>query len=146
MRDRLGRLLAIRRLREDLDRHSLQLALDSLAEAESALSRQTLASAEARRESRTALIAGDRCEWLLAEASREVATWNKNRLNLLIRLRTVKVPDAMKQFLESRREHEQVKQLSDHAKEQTKLDTDRTAQVTTDDWILSRLFRTDLDH
>lgn len=142
IRDRLGRLLAIRRLREDIDRRALQLALGSVAEVESALLRQTLQSAEARRTSSTALAAGNRGEWFLAEAQQQVAAWNKDRLDVLFRLRHAEVPKAMKQFLDSRLEHEQLKQLCEHAKRQSQLETDRMAQGATDDWFLSRFPRT----
>lgn len=141
-RERLGRLLAIRRLREDIDRRALQLALGLVAEVEVALSREQLLAAEASLAARTALIAGDRDEWLLAEAQNEVAAWNKDRLNVLLGVRTANVPKALEQFLESRREHEQLKQLQEDANEQAIVEADRMAQKASDDWFLSRRFRT----
>lgn len=141
-RDRLGRLLAIRKLREDIDRTALQLALDSVTEVEVALSRQQLRSAEAKAMARTALIAGDRAEWLLAEAQNEVAAWNKERLNILRRLRVEMVSKAREQFVESRSQHEQLKQLKENAKRLASLESDRATQKSMDDWFLSRRFRT----
>ncbi len=84
-RKRLERLLAIRRLNEDLDRRTLALALAAVAEVETALARQEETQAEARLAAQAALAAGERGEWLLADAQSEVAGWNRGRLGCCAR-------------------------------------------------------------
>jgi hypothetical protein len=139
--DRLGRLRAIRQLCEGLDRRNLQLALAAVAEVEAAMKAQYAARMNAGTTARAALTAGDRGEWLLADAQIEVAGWNRGRLVVLQRVRASEVAPAMERFLESRREHEQVKQLVDAAKQASKIEDDRRVQATADDWFLSRRAR-----
>jgi Leu/Phe-tRNA-protein transferase len=138
---RLDRLLAIRRLGEDLDRGTLALALASVAEVEAALERQETTLADARLAARRALTAGDRGEWLMADAQTEVAGWNRGRLDVLLETRAVEVPPAMEKFLESRCEHEQVKQLVENAQQVEEIEEGRRAQAASDDWFLSRRMR-----
>ena len=136
--ERLGRLLAVRRLREELDRGALTAALAGVAEVEAALARQETALVQSRVAARTALGAGERGEWLLADAQEEVAGWNRDRLGALLRTREEAVAPAMEKFLESRREHEQVKQLVADARQAARMEEDRKAQAAADDWFLSR--------
>jgi hypothetical protein len=131
-------LLVIRRLNEELDRGALAAALAQVAEVEAALARQESALAESNVATRTALDAGERGEWLLADAQAEVAGWNRGRLRVLLRTREEAVAPAMEQFLESRREHEQVKQLVKDARQAARAEDDRKAQTAADDWFLSR--------
>jgi hypothetical protein len=138
---RLDRLLAIRRLNEELDRRSLRLALAAAAEVEAALATQEATLVDAKQTARAALIADDRGEWLLADAQHEVAGWNRVRLGALLRTRAAGVPPAMDRFLESRREHEQVKQLVGSAQQVEQIEQDRRAQAAADDWFLSRRMR-----
>lgn len=135
---RLSRLLAIRRLNEDLDRRTLAQALALVAEVEGALARQDEAVAESTLATRAALSAGARGEWLMASAQGEVAGWNRGRLGVLLRARTESVAPAMAKFLECRREHEQVKQLVENARQGALVDEDHKAQAAADDWYLSR--------
>jgi hypothetical protein len=140
-RNRLDRLRAIRQLCEGIDRRNLQTALAAVAEVERAMRAQGAARMNAGMSARAALTAADRGEWLLAEAQIEVAGWNCGRLVVLQRARASEVAPAMERFLESRREHEQVKQLVDAAKQAAKVEDDRRAQATADDWFLSRRAR-----
>ncbi|MGD0798375.1 MAG: hypothetical protein ABR910_11685 [Acidobacteriaceae bacterium] len=135
---RLERLLAIRRLGEELGRRRLQTALGAVAEVEAAIGAQDARLVEAKVESREALAAGDRGEWLMADARGEVAGWNKGRLGYLLRERMSEVPPAMEMFLESRREHEQVKQLVEDARGAARVEEDRRAQAAADEWFASR--------
>jgi hypothetical protein len=139
--ERLQRLLAIRRLNEELGRRGLQLALASVAEVDGALARQKMAQLESNLAARAALNAGDRREWLLADAQSEVAGWNRGRLNTLLQARASDVPPAMAKFLESRLEHEQVKQLIEDAQRVAQTEEDRRAQAAADDWFLSKRMR-----
>lgn len=139
--DRLNRLLAIRRLSEDLDRRALKVALASVAEVEAGLARQQAALLEARVSVRDALSAGDRGEWLMADAQSEVAKWNRARLRPVLGARTVVATAAMQTFLAARREHEQVKQLIDNAQRVARSEEDRKAQTAADDWFLGKRAR-----
>jgi hypothetical protein len=136
--ERLERLLAIRRLSENLDRRTLEVALASVAEVEAGLARQEAALAESRVTGRTALSNGERGEWLMADAQGEVAGWNRVRLR---GVRSDEAAAAMQRFLESRREHEQVKQLVENARQVAYEEEGRRAQAAADDWFLSRRSR-----
>jgi hypothetical protein len=136
--ERLGRLLAIRRVGEDLDRSALGVALAAMAEVEMEMGAQESALAEARVTARAALDAGDRNEWLLADAQGEVAGWNRSKLKVLLAGRAEVAGTARARFLESRLEHEQVKKLVEAAEQATRLDESRRLQATADDWFLSR--------
>lgn len=136
--ERLERLLAIRRLNEELDRRTLALALAAVAEVETALARQAETQAKARLAAQAALAAGERGEWLLADAQSEVAGWNRRRLGGMLRTRTEAVAPAMDRFVESRRDLEQVKQLVENAQQAARAEQDRRAQAAADDWFLSR--------
>jgi hypothetical protein len=126
---------------EDLCRRRLQLAFAAVAEVDSGLARQTMALAEAGLAARNALASGDRGEWLLADAQREVAGWNRSQLEVLLRARIADVAPAMERFLASRREHEQVKQLIENERQKTSREADRKSQTEADDWFLSRRTR-----
>lgn len=135
---RLERLLAIRRLSEELGRRTLALALRDVTEVEDALAQQMTAQAESRVAARQALVKGDRSGWLMADAQGEVAGWNRGRLRVLLEERAAKVEAAMEKFMESRREHEQVKQVVEAALESARAEDGRKAQAAADDWFLSR--------
>jgi hypothetical protein len=140
-REKLGRLLTIRRLSKDLDRRSLQRASAAVAEVEAAMACQGAALAEASVAERNALASGDRGEWLLADAQREVAGWNRGRLRTLLKARTAAVAPAMERFLASRREHEQVKQLIENGRQLANSEADRKSQAEADDRFLSKRTR-----
>ena len=138
---RLMRLVGIRRIAEELDRRDLELAVAAVVEVDSALRATQGSLVEAAVAARTALGAGERGEWLLADAQTEVAGWNRGRLAVLRAKRAVAVAPAKEKFLESRREHEQVKLLVEGAKQAERVDEDRRAQMTSDDWFLGRRVR-----
>lgn len=140
--DRLIRLRAVRQLIENVSRRDLQIALAAVAEVNTALHEQEAAHADAALSARTALAAADRGEWLFADAQAEVAGWNRQRLNVLLPERMSEVARAMENFLETRREHAQVRQLIEAARQAAKIEDDRKAQAITDDWYLSRRART----
>jgi Leu/Phe-tRNA-protein transferase len=138
---RLDRLLAIRRLSEDLDRRSLGLALAAVSEVEAGIGRQETALAESELAGRKALSSGERGDWLMADRQTEVAGWTRRRLKVLLRARTVKVAASMEKFMESRREHLQVKQLVENAQKVMAIEEGRTAQAAADYWYLSKRTR-----
>ena len=136
--ERLQRLLAIRKLSEDIDRRALKLALAALAEVEAGLQRQQTALLESNLAGRSALASGDRGEWLIADAQSEVAGWNRGRLRTLLSARANCASEATQKFLDSRREHEMVKQVIDDADRLARNEEEHKTQAVTDDWFLSR--------
>jgi hypothetical protein len=136
--ERLHRLLAIRRLTEDLDRNVVQTAMSSVKEVEAALTALQTALVESKLSARAALANGDRAEWMMADALSEVSGWNRVKLKKLVAARTELAGTAMAKFLESRREHEQVKQLVKDAEQTAQVDEVRRAQAAADDWFLSK--------
>jgi hypothetical protein len=139
--ERLDRLLAIRKLNEDLNRNALKLALTAVAEVEAGLARQEAALSDSRLAARIALCEGDRREWLLADAQGEVAGWNRRRLQALLDARTTAASEARTRFLESRVEHEQIRQLVEDSRQAKRSEEDRRAQAAADDWFLAKLSR-----
>jgi hypothetical protein len=139
--ERLARLAAIRKLNEELDRRDLQAALAAVAEVQAALARQRTSLEESKLAGTVALVEGDRCAWLMADAQSEVSGWNRDRLGSILEARLAQAAPAMAKFLESRREHEQVKQLVENARQAAGLEEDRRAQAAADDWFLSRRAR-----
>jgi hypothetical protein len=138
---RLKRLVGIRKIAEELDRRDLELAVAAVAEVDAALWATRGSLLEAGTAARAALGAGERGEWLLADAQSEVAGWNRGRLGLLRAQRVVAVEPAKEKFMASRLEHEQVKVLVEDAKREEREDEGRRAQTTSDDWFLGRLMR-----
>jgi flagellar biosynthesis chaperone FliJ len=138
---RLTRLVEIRKIAEELDKRDLELAVAAVAEVDSALRATQVSLVQAGVAARAGLEAGERGEWLLADAQTEVAGWNRGRLGLLRAQRAIAVAPAKERFLESRREHEQVKVLVEDAKQAERAEEDRRAQTASDDWFLGRLVR-----
>ena len=136
--ERLHRLLAIRRLTEDLDRNNVQAAMSSVKEVEAALTALQTALLESKVSARASLANGDRAEWMMADALSEVSGWNRVKLKRLLAARAELADTAMVKFLESRREHEQVKQLVKDAEQAAQMDEVRRAQAAADDWFLSK--------
>jgi hypothetical protein len=137
-RQRLQRLLAIRRIGEDVERRRLQSALASLAEAETVLSDQRQATADASDAASSALRSANRGEWLFAEAQAEVAGWNRARLAPVLESRRAAIPPATAAFLQRRREAEQMQQLVENSLVHEQFIEDRKAQAAADDWFLGQ--------
>lgn len=135
---RLNRLLAIRKLSEELDRRSLKVAVARVEQVQSALACQDNALADAHRLARQALAAGDRSQWLMADAQAEVAAWNRTRLLDLLKRRAEAVAPAMERYMESRRAQEQIADLVGEARAASASEGERKAQLVADDWFLSR--------
>jgi hypothetical protein len=138
---RLQRLLAIRRICEDVDRGMMGMALAAVAEVDLALNAQRAELIRGTQAARVALSAGERGDWLMADAQSEVAGWNRGRLGVLREARAVEVPPAVERFLISRREHEQMKLLVRDADLAEQIEEGRKMQAATDDWFLSRRIR-----
>jgi flagellar export protein FliJ len=135
---RLQGLARIRRLQEEIERRALQLAVAAVAEVESALQSDAAAMLESRESAREALRAGDRSEWLLADAQGEVARANIDKLGCLLTKREAQVPIATARFLVCRHEHEQSKVLVRETRQAEAVEDARREQATADEWVISR--------
>lgn len=140
-RRRLQRLLAIRRIGEEVARQRLKSALDSLAEAQTVLSQERQVIASAGEAALSALDACDRSERLFAEAEAEVAGWNLARLASVLESRRAEIPLARAAFLDRRREAEQIEHFIQQSNIHEQLREDRNAQTAADDWFLAQLAR-----
>ena len=138
---RLRRLLAIRRIGEEQERRRLQAVLASVAEVDSALNVQQQTIVGSGEASATALRQGNLHEWLFTEAQIEVAGWNRARLAPVHQERQAAVGPATADFLERRREHEQVRQLIRDIRSEQQVADDRRTQAAADDWFLARRAR-----
>ena len=138
---RLQRLLAIRRIGEEIARRNLQSALGSLAEAETALSQQQSAIADAIEVTSSALQSGNRNERLFAEAQSEVAGWNRMRLAPVVESCRAEIQSVTPAFLDRRREAEQMQQLVEDNRTQQQLMEDHKAQAAVDEWFLAQRAR-----
>ena len=140
-KQRLQRLLTIRRIAEGIERRNLQSAFGSLAEAEAALSQQQSAIVDAIEVASSALQSGDRAEWLFAEAQAEVGRWNRMRLAPVVESRRTEIPPVRAAFLDRRRDAEQMQQLVENNRVQQQLVENRKAQAAADEWFLAQRAR-----
>lgn len=136
---KLERLLTIRQLQEEVGRCALQGLFASVTEVETSIETQREAFVEAGQQARDALTAGSREQWLMASARRGVSQSNKGRLSLLLDARRASLKPAMKQFLESRREREEVNLLVEDAKRDATTNEVRRLQAAADEWFLGRI-------
>lgn len=137
-RQRLQRLLAIRRMGEEIERRHLQSALGSVAEVENALSQQEYAISDASEAASSALRSGNRSERLFAEVQAEVAGWNQMRLTPVLQSLRQEIASSTAAFLDRRREAEQIQQLVNNCRLELRLMEIRKAQAAADDWFLTR--------
>ena len=138
---RLRGLERIRKLQEEMERVALEQALSAVAEVETALSRDKDAAADATTQARAALGAGDRREWLFADAQGEVARSSISQLNVLLHQREGGVAPAMESYLACRKLHEQAKVLLSSAQSEADTEELRKTRAEMDDWVLSRWAR-----
>ncbi len=132
---RWKRLQRIRGLQEQQARVNLERANLALHAAESAVGEQLRQRTAAGRASRAALLAGDRVEWHMAEAAREVSEWTLERLEQERKLREAAVEPAKVEFFEKRMADEQMKVLRKKM-EAVELDERRhVEQQSADEWF-----------
>jgi hypothetical protein len=136
--ERLKRLQRIRGLQEQMARGELERANLALRAAEVAVGEQLLQRTAARRASRKALLEGDREEWHLGEAAREVSQWNLEKMEVERTKQAAAVEPARVVFMEARREEEQMKILRKKAELAKYADLKRAEQEAADEWYRSR--------
>lgn len=133
--ERLRRLQRIRRLAADQAGLELELAAASLRQAEQAQAAQGRGGREARSLARQALALGERSDWLMAEAAKEVAGWNLSRLQSVREQRAIVVEPARQRYIETHREAEQARTLLDSARTAERTRETRKEQAAVDDWF-----------
>ena len=121
--------------------HSVELsrATSALNEAETAVRAEQAAGVAANLAGRAALTTGDREEWMLTDAEREMAGWRRGLLEGLRVERDAVREAARKQFLDSRVQTEQMKSVVTRMKEQVEIEQGRRMQASSDDRYLTRL-------
>ena len=136
---RLQRLLAVRRVFEQVEHRKLQLALTSVMQAEAALDEQAQAIDNAKAASTNALGDCNHDEWLFAEAQVEIAGWNHARLLPILEMRRAQIPQTTADYLERHLEMQQVEHLVEHVTSLQRRDEERHAQAVSDDCLLARI-------
>ena len=118
----------------------LQQAGLALNEAEATLAGEREMALDAMAAGREALGAGSRAEWLLTEIQQEYLELRRGRLETLRDERKNACEVARTDFLESRVQTEQMKQVVKTLKEQVETDEARRMQASSDDRFLMRMF------
>jgi hypothetical protein len=132
---RWGRLQRVRSVAEQQARMELERANAALRDAETSVGEQLLARTNAKRMARAALLAGDRTEWHLAEAMREVSEWNVTRAEVNRRDAEAAVGPAQIIFMNARREDEQMKALRKKMAAVEEIKRRRAEQAAADEWF-----------
>jgi flagellar biosynthesis chaperone FliJ len=139
--NRLLRLQRIRSLQEQQARMDLERANNALHAAETALAGHQQNRVDAQSAARGALLAGDRIEWHLAEAGREVSEWKIGQMEVLRKQRAEAVAPARALYMEKRREEEQIKILRAGVQSDIDVERKREEQRMSDEWFAQRQYR-----
>ena len=134
----MERVAAVRVLQERLCEAASVRATGDVRVVECALSQTEQARCAAEQEGRAALVDGDRSQWLLTDAMREVAGWNRSRLEIL---RVERVRDAAVKataWQQSVLRQEQVGKMTASLRDGLEVAAARSAQAESDDRFLSR--------
>lgn len=135
----LRRIAALYGAVEAMRALDLQQASGALTEAEMAIAVEHRAAVAANDAARSALRSGDREEWMLSEAQREIAGLREGRLEEMRAARTIVRDKLRGEYLESRMQTEQMKHMVAYRREQAEVEEARRAQATSDDRYLGRL-------
>ena len=138
---RLGRIIAFRRLAEQLRNGELAEALAAAAASARAMQLQSRFLDQGREATISALLAGDQAEWQMAEAQTEVARWNHRHLEVMHAEHEQMVDTARERLLESRLESEQAELLRRELLARQAAEQERMAQALSDEDYLLRLSR-----
>jgi hypothetical protein len=139
-----SRLTTLRRLMslygdiEEMHSAGLQRTMAAVREAEQAIDaeRETVRSSSSR--GRAALIAGEPIDLATARTQRELAEWKQDRLQKVRLEREMLSDEARKQYIASRLQSEQMKQVVENATMQAQIEAGRKTQAALDDRFLAR--------
>ncbi len=136
----LKRLEAVYTLVEDLHSVALRQTSIRMNEADAAIAEQLARLHASRSQGREALDHGDREAWSLAETQRELASRNRERLEL-VRLEREKAQQfAREQYVASRLQREQIKSVVESGAKAEQIVEGRQTQAAADDRFLARLY------
>ncbi|HZY60981.1 MAG TPA: hypothetical protein VFE38_00550 [Edaphobacter sp.] len=145
-----SRLMALKRLAslygdvEEMHSVELQRANAAVREAEQAIGAEQRFVRSSNVEGRRALAAGDRLDWRAAQMQREMAEWRQQRLQQVHRERELVNDEAMKRYVASRTQSEQMKHMARSVTVEVETEVGRRAQEALDDRFLARRRWTDL--
>jgi hypothetical protein len=140
----LRRLAGLYAAVEQMHSTELQRMTTAVREAEHAIETEQEIARSARRESRGALLAGDRVSWMMAETQREVAASRSRGLDR-IRLEREELNEvAREQYVASRLKREQMKRVFDEIALRVEVEEGRRVQAISDDRFLARRRWTDV--
>jgi hypothetical protein len=123
---------------EEMHSAGLQRTMAAVREAEQAIDveRETVLSSSSR--GRDALIAGEPIDLAAARTQRELAEWKQERLQKVRLEREMLSDEARKQYIASRLQSEQMKQVVENAAVQVQIEAGRKTQAALDDRFLAR--------
>lgn len=136
---KLKRIESLYGMVEEVHSLALRQATGQLHEAESAISEQWCHAHTTANEARLALLKGDREQWLLAEAQRELGRVRRQQLEVVRVQREVITDRAREEYGASRVKSEQIKSVVERRETEGDLVAGRKIQSATDDRFLSRL-------
>ncbi len=139
----LKRIVTLYGLTEEMHSVALRVTAASVQEAENAIAQQTGRACEAASAAREALGAGDRQQWVLAGAQRELSELRWIELERIRHLREIARDQAQDEYAASRIKSEQLKAVVEQSEAAETVISGRRAQATTDDRFLSRLLWND---
>lgn len=139
----LRRLASLYGSMEELQSAYLQRRLAAVQEAEQAIGFQQAVVRSSIADSREALVSGDHVNWTAAKLQQEIAEWKQQRFREVRRDRQVLSDEARKQYLASRLQSEQMKQVADGVMAKIEIHEGRRTQAALDDRYLARRRWTD---
>jgi hypothetical protein len=135
----LKRIEDVYGMMEEIHSVALRQAAALVQEAEVAIVEQCAQMREAGNDARQALLEGDRQQWLLAGAQRNLGGIRRQQLETMRLQRELVTDRAREEYGASRTKSEQMKSVVERCASEEQLIAGRKAQAATDDRFLSRL-------
>lgn len=135
MKHPLHRLFRLRSLLEDVGRLELESRLQELARIEGGLDRISDSGKASRRMSFEGFARGENSAWLEAEASGELAAWQRGLLETVQEKKLEEVYAARVEFLERRKERRQMESVIEAGLAEAAAGQLRREQRELDDWF-----------
>jgi hypothetical protein len=139
----LQRLVTLYSAVEEMHSVELQRSTAAVREAEQAMEIEREAARVALINGRVALLTGDCTSRMVAETQKEISEWRERGLERVRIQREELNAAAMKQYVASRLEREQVKRVTDEIAAQLDIEDGRRIQAVSDDRFLARKRWTD---
>lgn len=140
----LQRLVALYAAVEEMHSTELQRATAAVHEAQQIIRAEQEVARSARIDGRGALLAGDRMNWMMAEAQQETVARRRQGLEQ-IRLEREELSEAARErYVASRLRREQMKRVFDDIAVRMEIEEGRRLQAASDDRFLARRRWTDV--